>query len=31
VMLFDAGEPKATVVGARPRSHFESAFEEWLP
>ena len=30
VMLFDAGEPKATVVGARPRSHFERAFEEWL-
>ena len=30
VMLFAAGEPKATVVGARPRSHFERAFEEWL-
>jgi thioredoxin 1 len=31
VMLFAAGEAKATVVGARPRSHFERAFEEWLP
>jgi thioredoxin 1 len=31
VMLFAAGEAKATVVGARPRSHFEKAFEEWLP
>ena len=31
VMLFADGEPRATVVGARPRSHFERAFEEWLP
>ena len=31
VMLFAGGEPKATVVGARPRRHFERAFEEWLP
>ena len=31
VMLFAGGEPRATVVGARPRSHFERAFEEWLP
>ena len=31
VMLFVDGEPKATVVGARPRSQFERAFEEWLP
>ena len=29
-MLFAGGEPKATVTGARPRSHFESAFAEWL-
>ena len=31
VMLFEGGEPRATVVGARPRDHFERAFEEWLP
>ena len=31
VMLFAGGEPRATVVGARPRRHFERAFEEWLP
>ena len=30
VMLFAAGEARATVVGARPRSHFERAFAEWL-
>lgn len=30
VMLFAAGEPRATVVGARPRSHFERAFADWL-
>ncbi len=30
VMLFDAGEPRATVHGARPRKHFEKAFAEWL-
>ena len=27
VILFENGEPKATVVGARPRSHFERAFD----
>ena len=26
VILFEGGEPKATVVGARPRAHFERAF-----
>lgn len=26
VVLFEAGEPKVTVVGARPRGHFERAF-----
>ena len=31
VILFADGEPRATVVGARPRGHFERAFEEWLP
>ena len=30
VILFDDGEPRATVVGARPRSHFERAFADWL-
>jgi thioredoxin 1 len=30
VILFVDGEPRATVVGARPRHHFERAFEEWL-
>jgi thioredoxin 1 len=30
VILFEDGEPKATVVGARPRSHFERAFADWL-
>jgi len=29
-ILFEGGEPRATVVGARPRSHFESAFADWL-
>jgi thioredoxin 1 len=31
VILFAAGEAKATVVGARPRNHFERAFADWLP
>ena len=30
-MLFADGEPRATVIGARPRGHFERAFEDWLP
>jgi thioredoxin 1 len=30
VILFEDGEARATVVGARPRSHFERAFAEWL-
>jgi thioredoxin len=30
VILFDGGEPKATVVGARPRGHFEREFAAWL-
>jgi thioredoxin 1 len=29
-ILFSRGEPRATVTGARPRSHFESAFSDWL-
>jgi thioredoxin 1 len=31
VMLFEGGEPRETVVGARPRGHFEKAFAQWLP
>ena len=30
VILFAGGEPQATVVGARPRTHFEQAFGAWL-
>ncbi len=29
-ILFEAGDARATVVGARPRKHFEQAFAEWL-
>ena len=29
-ILFAGGEARATVTGARPRSHFESAFGDWL-
>ncbi len=30
VILFEGGEPRQTVIGARPRSHFERAFGPWL-
>jgi thioredoxin 1 len=30
VILFEGGEPRATVVGARGRGHFERAFATWL-
>ncbi|MDQ3065980.1 MAG: thioredoxin domain-containing protein [Actinomycetota bacterium] len=30
VLLFADGELRATVIGARPRHHFERAFAEWL-
>jgi thioredoxin 1 len=30
VILFDGGEPKETVFGARPRSHFEKALAAYL-
>jgi thioredoxin 1 len=30
VILFEGGEPRATVVGARGRRHFERAFATWL-
>jgi thioredoxin 1 len=31
VILFAGGEPRATVLGARPRAHYERAFADWLP
>jgi thioredoxin len=30
VMLFEHGEPRQTVIGARPRRQFEEAFSAWL-
>jgi len=30
VILFEGGEPQQTVIGARPRSHFEKAWAGWL-
>jgi thioredoxin len=30
VMLFEGGEPRQALVGARPRGHFEQAFDAWL-
>jgi thioredoxin 1 len=30
VILFEHGEVKETVVGARPRSYYERAWAEWL-
>ena len=30
VILFEGGEPRASVVGARPRGHFEREFAPWL-
>jgi thioredoxin 1 len=30
VMLFEGGELRATVVGARKRDHYEQTFAEWL-
>ena len=29
-ILFSEGEPRVTITGARPRSHFESALSDWL-
>jgi thioredoxin 1 len=31
VILFEGGEPKETVLGARPRSHYEQALRKVLP
>ncbi|HEX6662842.1 MAG TPA: thioredoxin [Gaiellaceae bacterium] len=30
-ILFDRGEPRSTLIGARPRSHYERALAEVLP
>ena len=30
VVLFEGGEARETVVGARPRSHYEAAWSQWL-
>ena len=30
VILFEGGKPLATVVGARPRRHYERAWAAWL-
>ena len=30
VILFDHGEPQETVIGARSKTHYESAWERWL-
>jgi thioredoxin 1 len=30
VILFQGGEARETLVGARPRSHYERAFLAWL-
>jgi len=29
-ILFEGGEPRETVVGARPRSYYEDAWSRWL-
>ena len=29
-ILFEGGEARATVVGARPRSYYEQAWSDWL-
>ena len=29
-ILFQGGEARETVIGARPRSHYEQAWAEWL-
>ena len=30
VMLFEDGRPQETVIGARPKSHYERAWERWI-
>ena len=29
-ILFEGGEPRETVIGARPRSYYEQAWASWL-
>jgi thioredoxin 1 len=29
-ILFEGGEPQETVIGARPRSHYEKAWSRWF-
>ena len=29
-ILFEGGEPRETVIGARPRSYYEQAWARWL-
>ena len=29
-ILFEGGRPQETVIGARPRSHYEQAWARWL-
>jgi thioredoxin 1 len=29
-ILFEGGQPQETVIGARPRSHYERAWSRWL-
>ncbi len=29
-ILFEGGEPRETVIGARPRSYYEQAWSSWL-
>jgi thioredoxin 1 len=30
VILFEGGEPAATVIGAKSKTHYEGAWERWL-
>jgi thioredoxin 1 len=30
LILFESGEARSTVVGARPRSHYEQTWAQWL-
>jgi thioredoxin-like negative regulator of GroEL len=30
VILFENGEAQETIIGARPKSYFEHAFQQWL-
>jgi thioredoxin-like negative regulator of GroEL len=30
VMLFEGGSPHETLIGARPKAHYQRAFARWL-